>query len=66
MWNVVRLQELGQRSIYKDSSKNGEKSVACSCVKRSFSLSGSRCMPDAITSAKLEQTGELFGTADAV
>ena len=31
-----------------------------------FLLSGSRCMSDAITSTKLEQTGKCFGTADAV
>ena len=31
-----------------------------------FSLSGSRCMSDAITSTKLKQTRKCFGTAEAV
>ena len=55
-------------SIYKNSSKNSEKVLVVSgfffffsCVKinvfRCFSLSDSRCMSDAITSTKLEQTG---------
>ena len=66
---VVRLQHIGQRSLYKNWSKNSEKSVGCIwifwAVRKStffarFSLSDSRCMSDAITSTKLEQTGERF------
>ena len=55
--------------FYKKSSKNIKKvllvSGRVSAVWKStffarFSLSGSRCMSDAITSTKLEQTGEVF------
>ena len=31
------------------------------CVNQRFSLSDSRCMSDAITSRKLEQTGNILG-----
>ena len=67
----VRLQQTGRRSICKNSSENREKVLLVSgyfklCENLRFSLSGSRCMSDAITSTKLKRTGKYFGTADAV
>ena len=66
---MVRLQLIGRRGVSKNSSKNSENVLVVSgyflVVCKStffarFSLSDSRCMSDAITSAKLKQTGEIF------
>ena len=66
---VLRLQTIGRRSVYKNWSKNSEKvlvvsgyflAVCKSTFYARFSLSDSICMSYAITSTKLEQTGEIF------
>ena len=62
--------EVGRRSIDKSWSREAQKcclylDIFSWCENQCFSLSGSRCMSDAIASTGADG-GNYFGTADAV